>query len=56
MISRLKTTALEHCLPLLAVENDMIVSKNADLTVAYRVELPELFTMDAADYEAIYGN
>lgn len=55
MISRLKTTALEHCLPLLAVENDMIVSKNADLTVAYRVELPELFTMDAADYEAIHG-
>ena len=44
------------CLPLLAVENDMIVSKNADLTVAYRVELPELFTMDAADYEAIHGN
>ena len=55
MISRLKTTALEHCLPLLAVENDMIVSKNADLTVAYRVELPELFTMDAADYEAKIG-
>lgn len=43
-------------MPLLAVENDMIVSKNADLTVAYRVELPELFTMDAADYEAIHGN
>ena len=56
MIIKLKTTTLGHCLPLLAVENDMIVSKNADLTVAYRVELPELFTMDATGYEAIHGN
>ena len=41
---------------MLAVENDVIVSKNGDLTVAYRVELPELFTVDAAGYEAMHGN
>ncbi|MDR1897324.1 MAG: DUF3875 domain-containing protein [Prevotellaceae bacterium] len=29
----------------MAVENSCIVSKDADITVAFRVELPELFTV-----------
>lgn len=41
----MKTATLESKFPLLAVENGCIISKDADITVAYRVELPELFTL-----------
>ena len=40
---------------LLAVENGCIISKDADITVAFRVELPELFTVTSAEYEAIHS-
>ena len=39
----MKAATLESKFPLLAVENGCIVSKEADVTVAFRVELPELF-------------
>jgi len=39
----MKATTLESKFPLLAVENGCIVSKEADVTVAFKVELPELF-------------
>ena len=48
----LKATTLESKFPLLAVEGGCIISKDADITVAYRVELPELFTVTSAEYEA----
>lgn len=51
----LKATTLENKFPLLAVENDCIVSKDADITVAFRVSLPELFTVTSAEYEAIHS-
>ena len=48
----MKTATLESKFPLLAVENGCIISKDADITVAYRVELPELFTLTRAEYES----
>ena len=51
----LKAATLERKFPLLAVEHDCILSKDADLTLAYRVELPELFTVTSAEYEAIHS-
>ena len=39
----------------LAVENGCIISKDADITVAFRVELPELFTVTSTEYEAIHS-
>ena len=51
----MKATTLESKFPLLAVENGCIISKDADLTIAFRVELPELFTVTHADYEAIHA-
>ena len=51
----LKATTLERKFPLLAVENGCIVSKDGDITVAFRVELPELFTVTRAEYEAIHS-
>ena len=52
----LKAETLERKFPLLSVENGCIVSKDADLTVAFEVELPELFTMTAAEYEAVHSS
>ena len=51
----LKATTLENKFPLFTVENGCIVSKDADITVAFRVELPELFTVTATEYEAIHS-
>ena len=53
MRSVLKACDLEDRFPILAVENNCIVSKDADITVAFEVELPELYTVTAAEYEAI---
>jgi len=46
---------MESKFPLLKVENHCIVSKFADITAAYRVTLPELFTLTAEEYEALHG-
>ena len=51
----MKACDLEYRFPILAVENNCIVSKDADITVAFEVELPELYTVTAAEYEAIHG-
>ena len=51
----LKATTVENKLPLLAVENGCIVSKDADITVCYEVTLPELYTVTSAEYESIHG-
>ena len=51
----MKTATLESKFPLLSVEHGCIVSKDADITVAYKVELPELFTLTKAEYEAVHS-
>ncbi|MFR9611497.1 MAG: TraG family conjugative transposon ATPase [Rikenellaceae bacterium] len=50
----LRTATLESKFPLLAVESGCIVSKDSDITIAYRVELPELYTLTAAEYESLH--
>ena len=55
MRGTLKTSTLESKFPLLRVENNCIVSKFADITAAYRVTLPELFTLTGEEYEALHG-
>lgn len=55
MRNTLKASTLESKFPLLSVEHGCIVSKDADITVGFRVELPELYTVTSADYEAIHA-
>ena len=55
MRNTLKAATLESKFPLLAVEADCIISKDADITAVFEVELPELFTVTAAEYEAIHA-
>ena len=50
----MRLIAIYH-FPLLKVENNCIISKFADITTAYRVILPELFTLTGEEYEALHG-
>lgn len=50
-----KAATLESKFPLLAIENDCIISKDADVTVCFKVRLPELFTVASAEYEAMHS-
>lgn len=51
----LKAATIESKFPLLSVEHGCIISKDADITVAFCVDLPELFTVTSAEYEAIHS-
>ena len=55
MRSILKASTLESKFPIMAVEHDCIVSKDADITVAFRVTLPEVFSVSTAEYEAMHA-
>jgi len=50
-----KVHTLENRFPILAVEENCIISKDADITMCFRVHLPELFTVASAEYEAIHA-
>ena len=45
---------LNKILPLLGIEQDCILSKSGDVTVAFKAHLPELFTLSNDDYEAFH--
>lgn len=55
MRNQSKAATLESKFPLLAVEESCIISKDADVTVCFKVSLPELFTVASAEYEAIHS-
>ncbi len=45
---------LEDLFPIMGVEHDCILSKQGDITVAFQVELPEIFTLSDQEYEAFH--
>lgn len=45
---------IKDILPLFGVEHDCILSKQGDVTIAYEVELPELFTLSDQEYEVLH--
>ncbi len=45
---------LKDIFPIMGVEHDCILSKQGDVTIAYEVQLPELFTLSDNDYEALH--
>jgi len=55
MRNTLKAVTLESRFPLLAVEQGCIITKDADITIAFEVKLPELFTVTTEEYEAMHS-
>jgi conjugation system TraG family ATPase len=45
---------MEHLLPIMAVEHDCILSKQGDVSIVFKAELPELFTLSDQEYEAFH--
>lgn len=45
---------LETHFPILSIEQDCILSKMGDITVAYQLHLPEIFTLSNQNYEAYH--
>lgn len=45
---------LEKMLPVYQVEHDCILSRQGDITLAYEVSLPEIFTLSDQEYEALH--
>ncbi len=45
---------LADILPIMDVENDCILSKLGDVTVVFKAELPEIFTLSDQEYEAFH--
>lgn len=50
-----KTNTLERMFPILAVENNCMASKQGDITVCYKIILPEIFTISDKEYETIHS-
>src|SRR4051812_34555581 len=48
------TKELDKILPILGIEHDCILSRQGDITIAYKVILPELFTLSNEEYEAFH--
>jgi conjugation system TraG family ATPase len=45
---------LKEIFPILSVENNCIISKKGDITIAFKVTLPEIFTLSDTDYEGFH--
>lgn len=45
---------LDDILPIMDVEHDCILSRQGDITVVFRAELPEIFTLSDQEYEAFH--
>ncbi|WP_163397481.1 TraG family conjugative transposon ATPase [Flavobacterium fluviatile] len=45
---------MEEQLPVMVVEHDCILSKQGDVTIVFKAELPEIFTLSDQEYEAFH--
>ena len=45
---------LEDILPIMDIEHDCILSKLGDVTVVFRADLPEIFTLSDHEYESFH--
>jgi len=51
---RIKSINIEDYLPLLCWENDCIISKAADITVPLTLQLPQVYSIGAEEFEALH--
>ena len=49
-----KKRTLEKLLPIYKIEKGCILSKQGDITLAFQVSLPEIFTLSTDDFEALH--
>jgi conjugation system TraG family ATPase len=49
-----KTKELKDILPIYKIEHHCLLSRQGDITLAFEVKLPEIFTLSAADFESLH--
>jgi len=49
-----KNKSLEQVMPIYRVEQDCILSRRGDVTIAFELTLPEIFTLSLQDYESLH--
>lgn len=49
-----KEKMIEDLFPILDIEHDSILSKKGDMTLVFKAELPEIFTLSNQEYEALH--
>ncbi len=45
---------LDDLMPIMGVEHDCVLSKQGDITIGFKAELPEIFTLSDSEYEAFH--
>lgn len=54
MVNRIKVTKLEKIQPILKVENEVIISKHGDITIPFRLLLPEIYSLGPESLEHLH--
>ncbi|WP_449404279.1 TraG family conjugative transposon ATPase [Flavobacterium hydrocarbonoxydans] len=55
MVNKMKMEKMiDDILPIMDVQHDCILSKQGDVTVVFKAELPEIFTLSDQEYEAFH--
>src|SRR5215831_15823614 len=49
-----KSKNIDDLFPIYKIENDCILSKQGDFTIAFSLELPEIFTLSISDFELMH--
>ncbi len=49
----MKSANLEEVLPIFAVENNLLISKKGDISVVYKLNLPQIYSLDTNAFEHI---
>ncbi len=44
----MKSTTIDKVFPIYAVENDLLISKKGDISIAYKLSLPQIYSLDSA--------
>lgn len=51
----MRTTTLNSVFPIYKIEADCILSKNGDITIAYELKLPEIFSLSTNEFESLHN-
>ena len=49
----MKNESINNIFPIYAVENDIIISKNGDITLGYKLQLPQIYSLDKVKIDRI---
>lgn len=55
MIKKPKRSNIEKMFPILKVESNLILSKQGDVTLGFKIDLPEIFSLSSVEYHDLHA-